>query len=287
MRLIVAIFCLVALIQAAAQNAGDDEYVTGMTVVGRATSDCPPIVWLVTPDTPAAQAGIRPGDRLLAVDGRQVLGHLDTLAALLRPKEPKNSKLELEGEHGIYTVTVGRISQSALVKKEGWKLGPDGIYFSPDATDAEMKRVAAMPPEPPPNSRVFPKHYPDDPGLYYPGFEAFVWQDHPEVDVGGIEEGPAKRAGVHFLDKIVSINGVNPLAKSIVQLELLLSSAKPSSMTLEIDRDGVKKSFTFELEKVSDVLRDNKKRFYKGKVIPSVIPDAYLHCFDPKPTSPQ
>jgi hypothetical protein len=37
-------------------------YVTGMTVIGRPGPDssCPPIVWIVTPNTPAAEAGIKP-----------------------------------------------------------------------------------------------------------------------------------------------------------------------------------------------------------------------------------
>jgi hypothetical protein len=52
-------------------------------------------------------------------------------------------------------------------------------------------------------------------------------------------------------------------------------------MTLVADRDGQKKTFTFQLAKASDVAAANHKRMYKGKMIPSVIPAAYLHCFEP------
>src|ERR1700739_1738668 len=51
-----------------AQDIGVDDYVTGMTIVGKpdAGPSCPPIVWFVEPETPAARAGIPPGERLLA-----------------------------------------------------------------------------------------------------------------------------------------------------------------------------------------------------------------------------
>jgi membrane-associated protease RseP (regulator of RpoE activity) len=266
-----------------AQHSSADEYVTGMTVAGRPGGgpDCPPIVSQVKSDTPAAQAGIQPGDRLLAVDGHRGndIRNIETLRPLLHTKDSKPSTLELEGPHGTYTVTVGRVKESVLFERDGWKIGPNGIRYRPDATDAEMKRV--MREEPPANSIVFPLHYPDNPELYYPGFEAFVWQNPPEIAVGGIEQnGTALNAGVHYGDVIVSVNGVNPSGKSIPQLELLFSSLKPATMTLVIDRDGVIKTFVFDLIKTADLLRQNRDRLYRGGIIPLDVPDAYLHCFE-------
>jgi C-terminal processing protease CtpA/Prc len=101
------------------------------------------------------------------------------------------------------------------------------------------------------------------------------------MTVGGIEDGPAKAAGVHYGDSTISVNGTSPRGKSLAELERLFSSPKPATMTLVIDRDGQKKTFTFKLAKASDVAVANHKRMYKGRMIPSVIPSSYLHCFEP------
>ncbi len=264
-----------------AQGSSTDAYVTGMTAVGTVGGgpSCPPIVWFVEPDTPAAQTGIQPGDRLLAIDGHR---GIDAVQAhpFLHSKDSKPVSLELEGEHGTYTVTVGRMKESTLLKRDGWKVGRDGGVYAENATDAEMKRVAAIK-EPPASDRVFDNHYPKNVELYYPGFEALLLQDRHEIVVWAMEDGaPARKTGVHYGDVIVSVDGVNPLGKSVSELETLLSSPTPKAMALVVNRDGVIKTFTFDLIKAADLMRQNKKRFYEGKIIPSVIPDAYLRCFE-------
>jgi membrane-associated protease RseP (regulator of RpoE activity) len=263
------------------QSLGVDDYVTGMTVIGKpgAGPACPPIVWFVEPDTPAAKAGIQPGDRPLTIDGKLVTDIVQA-RSLLRSSEPRSSTIELEGERGPYTVTVGRIPNSMLYERHGWKRGPHGDLYPKDATAAEIQRVGKMHGEP--STKVFTiGHYPANQELYYPGFEIFVWPEPQTMTVGGIEEGPAKAAGVHYGDPIVSVNGVNPRAKSLAELEQLFSSPTPATMTLVIDRDGETKTFKFQLAKASDVAAANHKRTYKGRMIPSVIPMPYLHCFEP------
>ncbi len=264
-----------------AQDWGVEDYVTGMTVVGKpgAGRACPPIVWIVEPDTPASKAGIQPGDRLLAVDGVRVTDIMQA-RPLLRTSQPKSSTIELEGQHGPYTVTVGRIPNSVLYGRNGWKRGPDGNLYPKDATPAEMQRISRIKQEP--ATKVFPiGHYPADQELYYPGFEIFVWPEPQTMTVGGIEEGPAKAAGVHYGDAILSVNGVHPRGKSLAELEQLFSSPTPATMTLVIDRDGQTRTFMFQLAKASDVAAANHKRMYKGRMIPAVIPAPYLHCFEP------
>jgi C-terminal processing protease CtpA/Prc len=97
--------------------------------------------------------------------------------------------------------------------------------------------------------------------------------------VGGIEVGPAKKAGIHYGDSMVSVNGVSPSRKSIAELEKLFSSNSSTNMKLVVDRDGVLKTFNFPLEKAADIAAENHKRRYEGKMVPAVIPDKYLHCW--------
>lgn len=278
-----ALLCCLPSAFVSAQASSTDEYVTGMTAVGTvgAGPSCPLIVWFVEPDTPAAQAGIQPGDLLLAVDGHRGIDAVQAYP-FLHSKDSKPVTLELEGEHGTYTVTVGRVKESILLKRDGWKVGPDGSVYAEDATDAEMKRVAAIK-EPPASDRIFDHHYPKNTELYYPGFEALVLQDRHEIVVWAMEDGgPARKAGMHYGDVIVSVDGVSPQGKSVADLEALLSSSGPKAMTVVINRDDVTKTFKFDLIKAADLMRQNKKRFYEGKIIPSVVPDAYLHCFESK-----
>jgi len=129
-------------------------------------------------------------------------------------------------------------------------------------------------------STAFPGHYPANKELYYPGFEVFTWDEGNHVIVGGIEDGPAARAGIRWGDRIIAVNGVDPRKKSVAELESLLSSSKPTSMTLIIERGGPKKTFTIALAQAAVVLRDNQWQVINGKLVPLWAPEQYLSCFE-------
>jgi C-terminal processing protease CtpA/Prc len=51
-----------------------------------------------------------------------------------------------------------------------------------------------------------------------------------EAMVGGIEDGPAARAGVHWGDAVLTVNGKPTASQSASELERLLSSTRPKVM---------------------------------------------------------
>jgi C-terminal processing protease CtpA/Prc len=126
---------------------------------------------------------------------------------------------------------------------------------------------------------VFPSHYPTNEKLYYAGFEVLILKNPAQVVVLGIEDGPASRAGVHWGDTIVSVDGVDPRNKSVTELESLFSSETPAKMNLEIERDGVVKTYLVKLAQARQVLHDNGTRLFQGSPIPASIPEKYLRCF--------
>lgn len=128
-------------------------------------------------------------------------------------------------------------------------------------------------------TRAFPGHYPANEQLYYPGFEVFIWDKGNQVTVGGIEDGPASRAGVRWGDEIIAVDGVDPRGKSVAELEALLASPKPASMTLTVERAGVRKTFPFELAQAATVLRENHWQVINGELVPLWVPESYLPCF--------
>jgi membrane-associated protease RseP (regulator of RpoE activity) len=264
----------------------EPRYVTGMTLLGPSPS-CPVFVGGVDRGSPAAAAGIKAGDRLTAVNGFSI-ANLQDAAQELHGESAEPVSLQLARGEERYAVTVQKETMATRMKRDGQKIVEDGVVPL-DATDSEIKQrsslIRDLDSDPTRIARLFPTHYPENETLYYPGFEVFVWDKGRQVTIGGIEDGPASREGARWGDIIRSVNGVDPRNKSVADLEPVFSSRKPETMTLVIDRAGVTKTLSFELEQATTVLRNNNKKLVRGTLVPAWVPEEYLPCFGVPPKS--
>ena len=263
-------------------------YRVGLTLWGPSRSGltCPIFVGGVGRNSPAAQAGIQPGDRLLTADGVAVTSLADAANRLSSASPGPVTVAWVRGETP-YTATVQREDYATLLKNDGLRQVSGGMQVDLDATGKEIAELQVEEPalvgamKAGDSAVVFPDHhYPANKQLYYPGFEAFVWDKGTQITVGGIEDGPARRSGVRWGDRILTVNGIDPHGKSIADIEALLSSSQPAPMVLTISRAGKQKTFSFTLEKASDVLRENRWQVKDGRIVPLWVQDQYLPCFE-------
>jgi S1-C subfamily serine protease len=264
---------------------GPDPYSIGVSIFVPSTKACPIIILSVTAKSPAEGAGLRSGDRLLEVDGKRVQGMpLTELGKLLRSDQPGRVTLKLWRRGKEYEALLQREKYSSILAGAGMKRA-GGFVVPLDTTGAEVKRMMEIQnAQRPIAHRVFPLHYPLNTDLYYGGFEVFVFIDPAQVAVGGLEQGPASRAGIHQGDVILSVNGVHPAGRSPEELESLFSSNQPKSLRLVVDRVTTTKTIEFQLEKVSDVTKENHRRLVNGTVIPEGVADQDVACFTEKPS---
>lgn len=256
-----------------AQETGSS-YLTGMTLSGPV--GCPVFVDGITSGSPAERAGIQVGDQVLRVDGTPV-NNLEQAAGLLRSDRPKPVGLTL-GRAGKEVRTVSQRQKQSVIFANAGKKMISGIAVPFDATQAEIAQTLNV------QSRriirrVFPSHYPLNPEVFYGGFEIFILRDPAQVTVGGIEDGPAANAGVHWGDALISVNGTPISGKTDAQLEALFSANEPATMHLQVNRAGSLRTFDFHLDRAGEIARKNGKRFVDGQLVPSWASDEYLHCF--------
>jgi len=256
------------------------QYGIGISIVsGHA---CPVFVWGVSKKSPAANAGIKVGDRVSTVDGQNVTS-LSDAAQRITSTSSSPVTVQLVRDNRLFSVTVLREDSAVILQKAGWKELANGTLVGADTTDAEAEHVLAVTRDlehAKDLSTVFPGHYPANTELYYPGFEVFTWDQGNQVTVGGIEDGPAARAGVRWGDHLVAVNGVDPRKKSLLVLETLFSSSEPKTMTLVIDRGGSQAKISFELAKAATVMQDNGWKIKDGKKVPVWASEKYLSCFE-------
>jgi C-terminal processing protease CtpA/Prc len=275
MRVLLLVAIALVLFASASAQQGVDPYSTGITLLSG--DGCPVFVGDVIAGSPAEHAGIRAGDRVLAVDGTLVRD-LSQAGRLFRSNTPTTVTVRLlRGEKEIEVVSEREKRSSFYIDKAGQKI-ISGLLVPADTTQAEVDRMLAFDGRRY-VARVFPTHYPANSELFCAGFEIFVLRDPAQVTVGGIEEGPASRAGVHWGDVLVSVNGVPVAGKTPSELEQMFSVTQPAPMRLQIDRLGAVKRLEFDLEKAREIARQNGKRFANSNVAPIWVTDQDLHCF--------
>jgi S1-C subfamily serine protease len=264
------------------QQALPPTYGIGVDAVTGMKSSCPVFIGRVFQDSPAAKAGLRAGDRLVALDGHVVADFQDAVHRL-SSNESKPVVLEFARDEKIRELAVQREDKEALLAKDGWKI-VDGNLVRVGATDADIRYQLATERQLEGSNGTLAvaftdQHYPADKQLYYPGFEVFIWESGRHLTVGGIEQGPASRSGLRWGDEVVSINGADPHGSSAARIESMLSSPKPASVTLTVARGAVPWTVSFALERASEVLTENQKKVMNGKIVPLWLPEKYLACW--------
>lgn len=253
---------------------GVDPYSTGATLFSGA--GCPVFVGGIAAGSPAERAGIQAGDQIVAVGGTPIKD-LRQATRLLGSERPTAAAVRLARNGTEFEAVLDRERESAILRRDGKKI-TSGVIVPLDTTQAEVDRML--------NfdghryvDRVFPTHYPQKPELFYVGFEIFILRNPTQVTVGGIEDGPGAKAGVHWGDALISINGTPTFGKTRTELELLFSAKAPVPVHLQIERIGSMKAVDFHMEKAEWIAQQNSKRFVDGQLVPLWASDQYLHCF--------
>jgi S1-C subfamily serine protease len=253
-----------------------DRYLTGLTILSH--KGCPLFIGQVARSSPAEKAGIQPGDQLTAVAGTHVEDAREA-ARLLQTNSPRNVLLTLQRNGKEIEVYSGYEKESSIHARNGQRV-VSGLVVPTDTSQAEVDRMVAFDGQRI-VTRVFPTHYPAQAEQFYVGFEIFVLRDPKEVQVGGIEGGPASDAGIHWGDVLLSVNGLLVGDKTPTELEQMFSATTPATIHIQIKRLDSEKEFRIRLERGEDIARRNGKRIVDGQVVPIWATNADLHCFLP------
>jgi C-terminal processing protease CtpA/Prc len=285
MKVSVVALCFIVVTVASPSQQKPPRYFTGVTIVGSASCpDNPVFVAGVFPISPAASGGLTVGDRLLSIDGEPVKDLKDA-AARMSSTNPGTVILKVKRNGSVRSLSVAREESTTMRSRNGLRILDDGLQVGTDYTDAEIEGYRSVNRDLEQAQRagdflnVFPGHYPADKSLYYPGFEIFVSDKGSQVRVGGIEIGPAKQSGIRWGDRILSVNGIDPRGESLTELESLFSSSHTMPMQLMIERAGKQRTYTFQLDVATRVLKANNWRIEDGQMVPLWLPRAYTNCF--------
>jgi hypothetical protein len=187
-------------------------------------------------------------------------------------------RLTLSRGNREYRVGVDRELQSVLVARTGRKVY-QGIVVPEDTTAAELAAMAGFD-----GSRVvehvFPMHYPSDLECYSGGFELFVLREPAEVAVGGIELGPAQRAGLHWGDSVLEVNGGSLAGKTTAELARLFCGPGRQRLDLTVRRSNAVRQVAFSTERTADLLRANGLQLVGSALVPIGVSPKDAQCLD-------
>lgn len=265
----------VALPLGAQQQTLPPQYVIGVDLA-QPKPDCPVFVRHVDPEGPAAKAGLKTGDAIVAIDGVAIRA-LGDMAKVTRDK-PRRVRMEVTRGGGKYAYDVDREPFADALERQHRKLAPNGVPVPADMTDAEIERVRNFDPARVVDA-VFPNGFPTDTERYFGGFQALLVQLPDEVLVGPMSDGPATHAGVHLGDVILAVNGTEVKGLTSAQLAQLLTSDKPGKMRLRVRRLDTERLFEFPLWRTSDILAVNQLQLVRGQPVPLGIGEKDLGCF--------
>lgn len=151
---------------------------------------CPTFVGGMYARSPAAQAGIHLGDVILSIDGQPVHTFSEVIKHLSLSAVPGKVTAQFARGDTTYAVTMEREDYARILEANGLK-DVDGVLFDLNATDSEIKDrleehgLLERAIRSGDRSTIFTdRHYPEDKSLYYPGFEAFVWNQRTQIMVG-------------------------------------------------------------------------------------------------------
>ncbi len=196
---------------------------------------------------------------------------------MLRSDRPGQVSVRVGRDEKEVELTINRERRSVIYRDAGKHI-MSGLIVPSDTAPGEVDQMLKFDGRRLVD-RVFPTHYPADPALFYGGFEVFILRDPPQVTVGGIEDGPAANAGLHWGDVLRAVDGTPTTAKTPAELASLFSAPETKTVYLQIERLGMAKNIEFRLEKADDIARQNGKRFVGDQLVPLWASERDLHCF--------
>jgi serine protease Do len=107
-----------------------------------------PAIVTVEPESPAARAGITPGDELIAYDGVDVIGHEFNMTRMLVPERKLSITVRRDGEAKDYAVTIARLPERVALRRAGEVPEP------PTPPTIVLRRSSPDGPPPPPRAEV-------------------------------------------------------------------------------------------------------------------------------------
>ena len=263
----------------AVAGAESDPYVIGMTV--RGGGGCPMIVWSLFHGSPAERAGVKVGDHLVAIDGTPTQ-QMDAREASLKIRSEAPGMVRLAMSRGLqrYQVSIEREPRSAVIAQTGYKEDRGHVVPS-NATTAEVAAIESFDGSRI-VSRVFPLHYPSNTDCYSGAFELFLLKEPSEVAVGGIEPGPGARAGLHWGDRILEVNGATITGKAPTEVESLFCTQTRQRLDLVVQRGETIRHITLTTSKTADLLRANGMTFMGTSLVPLAVAAADVRCLEQK-----